>query len=401
MSSQHNSKLSPFAHLKKLASRSRKLIWWTVTLRLTQELRRWRADQKLAQFAARYGFDHGTLSGSRNFHIEAGTGFHGKVDVLRVTEVGRFGNIVLQLLHAITLARHIGVRKIEIFPFIGGPPEGLYDVGGLEVEVGEKKKSHQPTLVGPFCHSSDFGTVLRGDLLAGATDVIAQVLRPLLIHLLEPIRELPVDQIVINLRGGDIFDGPVIYSWYVQPPASFYVEAAINARQMFGICRVTLVAQDRLNPALNVTIRRLTEEGFDVTFQCEGFLADLRLIMQARHLVAPFGTFCEAIAMLSTSLRSYTAFRQFESHRHEHFGRDCLLLQVLREHGVVPIRIKDFAHDYIPPLHWNRTASQIKLMRDFPSDHLTVDLPQDNADDFCFAQIGESLPPHIQPNDPG
>lgn len=387
-----------YTYAKQIILRLRKLIWWTVTLRLTHEMRRWRADQHLGLFATRYNFDLEMLRGSDNFRIEAAAGFDGQVKVLRLTEVGRFGNIVLQLLHAITLARHLGVRKVEIFPFNGGPAEGLYDIDDIIVEVAIKEKTTQPTLIGPFCHSVNFGTVLCADLLTGSNDIIVNIMRPLFAHLIEPVLEAPVDQLIINLRGGDIFEGPFIYAWYVQPPASFYVLAAINARQMFGIRRVTLVAQDRLNPALLVTMHKLSQKGFDVTVHCEGFAADLQQIMQARHLVAPFGTFCEAIAMLSINLRSYTAFRQFESHRHEHLGRECLLLHVLREHGVLPILIKDVEMDYIPPLHWNRTASQMAMMRDFPCDRLAVDLPQDNTDNFCVAKFGENVPPHIQPN---
>ncbi len=94
--------------------------------------------------------------------------------------------------------------------------------------------------------------------------------------------------------------------------------------------------------------------------------------------------------MLSTHLRSYTAFRQFESHRHLHMRRASMPLSVLRAHGVTPVRIIDRGLSYIPPLSWDRSEEQLDLLRRFPMDRLHVDIPDDDADDACFAAFTPS-----------
>jgi hypothetical protein len=87
--------------------------------------------------------------------------------------------------------------------------------------------------------------------------------------------------------------------------------------------------------------------------------------------VACFSTFDEAAAMLSEDLRTYIAFRHFESHSHLHC-RPPLLLGLLRERQVRAVLVDDQAGGYIAPLHWDGTAAQLDLMRDYPADCLEI-----------------------------
>lgn len=165
------------------------------------------------------------------------------------------------------------------------------------------------------------------------------------------------------------------------------------AREAYGVSRAVLVSEDDRNPAGAVVRAALEQARMEVTRQSLSFAEDVGLMLNAVHLVSPFGTLCEALGMLSHRLRSYTAFRQFESHRHLHMRRPSVPLTVLRAHHVTPIRIVDRSlgrgMDYIPPLGWDLSEEQLGLLRRFPIDRLHIDIP-DDADDACFAAFPPS-----------
>jgi hypothetical protein len=334
------------------------------------------------------------VSGHDRYAIEVpDRAFDGRIGAIRLTENGRFGNVFYQLLHAVLLARHLSCLTVELFPFEGGPPEGSREIAGLTFVCSRIHNTSRPTLVGHFFNSYVFQSALTGFDPNMVVEIVDTVLRPLFCHL--PAHN-PQDgaAMVMNFRGGDIFRGDPVPEWYLQPPASYYTKAALFARERLGVERITIVAEDRCNPALAVTEAALHQNGFAVTFQSSSLETDIGVMLSARSLVSPFSTLCEALAMLSTSLQTYFAFRQFESHRHLHIRRPALLTRVLKAHGVRPVRIIDRMRDYIPPLSWRRTDAQIRMMRDFPVECLDVQDLTENPDetDDCFVHV---VPPPI------
>jgi hypothetical protein len=349
----------------------------------------------LRRFADRHGFDTELLAGHDRYAIvNAGASFDGHVDVIRLTEHGRFGNIFYQVLHAVLLARQIGATTVALFPFAGGPAVGRHVIDGLTFEVGLPPAAGMPALVGHFFNSYVFESALAGvptDLLLGVVD---RVMRPLFGHLGDAAPPGDADTVVLNMRGGDVFADPVASNWYVQPPASYYIRAALFAREAHGVTRVILVSEDDRNPAMGLTAAALEQAGLQVRRQSASFAEDAGLMINAAHLVSPFGTLCEALGMVSTRLRSYTAFRQFESHRHLHMRRPSVPLVVLRAHGVTVIRILDRSLNYTSPLTWTRDDHQMEMLRRFPIDRLHLDIPDDDNDDACFATFPV---PGVQP----
>jgi hypothetical protein len=348
-------------------------------------------------FSVYYGFDYGLLAGDDRYNI---VGVHpdfvGKVRIIRLREHGRFGNIFFQILNAVLVARHIGCDTIELFAFAGGPISGTYDIAGLRFCVGYDQSAAEPTLVGHFFNSYPFQSTLTGfdlQLVATSADI---VLRPLFGHLNIKAEQILDDsnKIVMNFRGGDVFGPPPVHTFYVQPPASYYIKAAEYTRDQFHIRSVLIVAEDDSNPALEVAASSLRDRGFDVDIQHGSFEEDVLTMLNARHLVSPFGTLCEAIAMLSKRLESYFAFRQFESHRYIHPFRPAILTYVLKAHGVRPVRISDPNRDYIPPRAWDKSDHQLSLIRDFPINRLALEdlsVVDDKTDD-CY----EVFPPRPQ-----
>jgi len=114
----------------------------------------------LDRFAEYYGFRHDLLAGADPYAIvHAQPGFSGRVEAIRITENGRFGNIVYQLLHAIILARQLGCRTILAFPFAGGPDQPAIAVEELRIVFRPDLVAQAPpvpTLVGHFFNSFAF-----------------------------------------------------------------------------------------------------------------------------------------------------------------------------------------------------------------------------------------------------
>jgi hypothetical protein len=117
---------------------------------------------------------------------------------------------------------------------------------------------------------------------------------------------------------------------------------------------------------------------------------DFARLAGARHLVAPYSTFAEAAAMLSTELESYFGFRNFESHRQFHLRQGPLLLGVLRRKTVRAILIDDAAGLYTKPRSWARSQAQLDLLSGYPVENLCV-LEGEDAEAREMAEPADAL----------
>lgn len=346
-------------------------------------------DIAILRFAAFYGFDANYLTGSDSYRIEsAGPDFDGMIRCIRITENGRFGNIVYQIMNAVLLGNVIGCNEIELFPFAAGPSEGI-EAGGFSFKFrpADSACADRPTLVGHFFNSYPLGTALRVLDGARAWVVLNPVLAGLFHHIIEPAgaaatwRPSGSQLIVAHFRAGDIFAsnydenlgrkwwGGVVNPWYVQPPASYYVAAIQAALASSAFSEVRLVFEDRSNPSIDVVECQLRERGIPVVCQSADLATDLITLVSADHLVASTSTLVEIAALLSPVLKSYCAFRQFESHAHVHLRHKSLFGTMLASRNV-QLRLFMDRGDYIPPLRWDASPEQLDLLCSYPSDRL-------------------------------
>jgi hypothetical protein len=332
------------------------------------------------------------------YHLTgAGADFDGRIRAIQLVRDGRFGNALYQTLHAILLARRHAWQSIALFPFEGGPDRPITRVAGIDF--------HRPDLPGGECPP---GPVLHGQFLYAprfGEDLVAvpgptvhaaarEVLRPLFRHLVDRAADLDPTTLVMHFRAGDIFLVTGVHPFYVQPPASYYLAAAAHARRHLAVRAVRLVTEDRANPAIDIVETELRRQGIDVTVQSSSFLEDLACLLGATHLVAPYGTLCEIVALLSERLRSYTAFRNFESHHDFQQRRTPFLRGALHEAGIRCIRISDPAHDYIPPDAWERTEAQMEQIRNFPIERLAVEEVFPGAPELVWPDTAPGPAPH-------
>jgi hypothetical protein len=333
-------------------------------------------DTNLTRFAGYFGFRHDLLAGADPYAIEHADGdFSGRIQAIRITENGRFGNIFYQILHAVMLARQMGAGTIVVFPFPGCPEAAEVRVEELRIVFRPDASPiapKVPTLVGHFFNSFAFESALRAQPPAAVWDTIQRYMKPLFRDVLDSVAPVGSHTLVMSFRAGDIFSGDTVSPWYVQPPTAYFMRAVAFARAELGVRDVRLVFEDRGNPTIAAVEARLAEQGIPYAVQSASFLEDLRCLAGASHLVAPYSTFCEVAAMLSDRIETYFAFRNFESHQHIHARREPLFLGVLRQKGVRAVLIDDAAGAYIPPRAWDRSALQLSLMLDYPEEDLRV-----------------------------
>ena len=327
----------------------------------------------LITFAARYGLDPAALSA----RIEA-SGYDDAVEIenpapggavarLRIKPLGRFGNVFAQLLHAMMLARALGVRRVAFPAYQPGPTPG--EAAGIRLE--HAAPSTAPTLAANFFWAAPFAPVLES--ARDAAPMLA-ALAPRYAHLTPPAAR---DEIAVHFRAGDVFGArdPAGYDWivpiYVQPPASYYQAAIARARAETGIAQVRLVYEGRENPAVDAVAAWLLAERIPFTAQSLTPAEDLAALMAASVIVAGCGTFAEAAALLSPHLRTLWAFRTVECHAHIHARPQPLWARLLGAKGVA-IRVLRDAGDYIPPLTWSASPEQLALIRAYPGEKLTL-----------------------------
>jgi hypothetical protein len=327
----------------------------------------------LPVFAARYGLDPAALSA----RIEA-SGYDdaveienpapdGHVERLRIKPLGRFGNVFAQLQHAMMVARALGVRRIAFPAYQPGPTPG--EAAGIT--LAHAAPDPAPTLAANFFWAAPFAP-----LLAEAREAEA-MLAALAGRYAALIPPAPREEIAVHFRAGDVFGvrDQAGYDWivpiYVQPPASYYQAAIAHARAETGIREVRLVYEGTENPALGAVAEWLLRERVPFTAQSRSAAEDLAALMAARVMVAGCGTFAEAASLLSPHLRTLWAFRTVECHAHIHARPEPLWARLLRAKGIA-IRVLADAGDYIPPLTWAASASQLAMIREYPAEKLSL-----------------------------
>jgi hypothetical protein len=157
------------------------------------------------------------------------------------------------------------------------------------------------------------------------------------------------------------------------PPASFYTGAVEYARAKLGVSEVRVVYEDRANPAIGIVENYLSRQNIPFLSQSGTLEEDASAMLAASHLVIPFGTFGEAIALLSRRLRSLFGFRHVGCLGWIYHSDRTLLEIVLQQaKGVRTFATGDRGGGYIEPGGWMGTADQLALIRDYPAAALEI-----------------------------
>jgi hypothetical protein len=280
---------------------------------------------------------------------------------LQITWYGRFGNAALQIVNALQLADALGLEEVAL-PHLAQlrlPSEGD---GGRPRLVPLTGRPRSPRLRNRYFLISLYRAV--GLRPPDERYRLAQMrLRPLL----DPAwwqREVPDDELVVHLRGGDVFQPGWVHPSYIQPPLAFYRRAVAAAALEAPLTRVRLVSEDRANPCLEPLAAWIERLGLPVTVRSSHFGSDLGALLGARRLVASNSTLLGAVALLSDRLRTLYSFR-----------RESLILPgdetgIVQHWGVAHRCFVERAEGYPRAGGWRNTPEQRALMLDTPDEAL-------------------------------
>ena len=291
---------------------------------------------------------------------------------LELAWYGRFGNNVMQLVHALALAEHHGLLEVALpaHPLFRLSSAGLAPPAGSPALVERGAPPRGARLRGLFYHLHLL-PALRAILDPACRRRLAQQrVRPLL----DPaLWQAPGDppELVIHLRGGDIF-GAAPHPHYVQPPLAFYRRAVAERRE--PLTAVRLVSEDRANPCLVALEDWLARQGLACRVQSGSFAADLATLLGARRLVASATSFSGAVVLLSDRLAELYSFAEGRGP----FGGGGGLLPFMpaaatAAWGVRHVGLQDRAGGYIPRHQWRNSPEQRQLMLDYPDEALVLE----------------------------
>ncbi len=327
-------------------------------------------------FAARYGLDIARLrdqeTGQVPLAIDTGgrSDFAGRIEMIRLEPYGRFGNTLFCILNALLIARSLEVTFIEL-PSLNIGQENLPILAGdMAFTAKQQTPARQPALIGNFFIPEGLEKLTGAYETGLVATLVDQYLLPIYAALLDRAGSLGPNVVVLHFRAGDIFTPGGGHAGYVQPPVSYYMNCVEYACRHLGVDHAYLVFEDRSNPAVDLVATELIRRGIPTTQQSASVFQDLVTVLSAHHLVAPNGTFCEAAAILSPVLQTYTSFRRVGTQRHINHWTQTRIGALLLGRGVRVFVVDDPDDSYIAPDTWQRSGQQLDLLRFYPAQKL-------------------------------
>jgi hypothetical protein len=338
----------------------------------------WADEMNWLLFQSKYGVDLSNFrlrlynQAESILSVPESTVFTGEVKALRVIRYERFGNNFYQILNAAMLARSMNCTALQIPDIAAAPARLPIQVDSLEIQPFSAELPAEPTLCASFFYPRGLETLAGPYETAFAADTMTRFVYPVYETYRKAAGSLDEQTIAMHFRGGDIFAPGPRHAWYVQPPAAFYIRALGYAVRRLNVSAVHLVFEDRTNPAVDAVIEHLNASGMPYSLQSSSVFQDIVSLMSAHHLVAAYGTFSEASALLSPVIKNYFAFRNVSSQRLLEFWVQSRTAELLRAKNVRTFVIDDPDESYIKPEGWENTPEQHEMIRSYPKEKLRL-----------------------------
>jgi NedA-like, galactose-binding domain len=274
---------------------------------------------------------------------------------------GRFGNSVLQFVHAVHLARTLGVPTI--IPYESGMFTYETPVSDGRVCIVRHDTPPPPgnVLKGPFFHEHPFARYIQRLSGAEIRSIITEFVAPALPSRLWNSPNLSPGTLVIHIRAGDLFVTRPVNPYYVQPPLAYYQKVIAHAFAHQECDRVCVVYEDRGNPCVNALEDYLRGSGIPFTIRSGELLDDMSHILHARVIATGFGSFAWGLTMLSSTIETVYAFRKAAWFRMVEEAGHCKVLDVRERPGT-----------YIEHGEWADSPEQRRLMLTYPVDDIEI-----------------------------
>jgi hypothetical protein len=165
--------------------------------------------------------------------------------------------------------------------------------------------------------------------------------------IIKDVTSLGENDLVIHIRSGDIFLNKYPHTGYIVPPLSYYVD--IIEKNSFN--KIIIVAEDNSNP----TIGKLLELYPNIIFKQQNLVEDMKLILGAKNLVESFGTFTQALILLSYNIKNiYRPSYQLKCYSHHHKSSESINIHITE--------LKNYRSKLLP---WNNTPEQREFLLNY------------------------------------
>lgn len=271
-----------------------------------------------------------------------------RLDALALRGRRRFGNAITCLVHAVLVAKALGMSKVvapgwDIRP---GPVDGVWVTNVVnDADNVLEGMFFRPGLLRPFFPGTD---------LSAAKSSLTPALVALYgidIPALDPLGD---KELVIHLRSGDVFrstnSAPPNYG---QPPLAFYQKVLQSRRWE----KTWVVFENGLNPVIPALVSWLAQQNINFEISSSDWRTDISLCMQAKHLAGGHGTFLDPVLWGSPHI---AAFYTFENAR---VSSDLRPTIALNNYADLSGHYKDAVLR-----RWQNTPLQRNLMVQYPSD---------------------------------
>ena len=276
------------------------------------------------------------------------------VDAVLINGFGRFGNSIIQLLNARSIAEQWNVSEVLFHRFDLIKNQNLHLSSTIRLEktsLGGRKT--KPPWVIWATHALN-GTHLIDEACspanAGVRELLASAVAP------QIARSKEHGVLTAHFRSGDIF-GPNPHRRYGQPPLSFYQKVVLDR----GWSRVDIISEDRLNPCSAALESWCREKNIPVTWSCLDLSQTIARVAGASNIVAGRGTFIPSIVFLFPGERSMFLFEP---------GEEPLLC----DPKLTTQQVRDKQGHYTATVlddNWLNSAQQRELMLQYPDESLT------------------------------
>jgi hypothetical protein len=323
-----------------------------------------------------------TVKTLRNYQIEKNDDAISDTIVgLKINYSGRFGNLLIQYINCIQLARRTGLKFIQLGSHELFDVTETFEVDGITFLPATATLPRDGAFIaGEFFNSDDFVPVLSPFLRFGPQEeieftlIVQEYIRPRILTGIPLPGEIhPEDELTIHLRAGDIFssDHAVTYG-YRQPPLSFYVLVINRMRESGRINKVRLVFEDRGNPCVNALEQWLTEQLIPYRITSGSLHEDMSALIDAPHLVFGHGTFGYAACRLSKQVQTVHFFAPELGGSYRYMPNIGEAIKVVDRAGNY-IKAFEYGVPFDAAEGWRNTPVMREIMLTYPIDWLEIE----------------------------
>lgn len=210
---------------------------------------------------------------------------------------GRLGNNIIQVKHALLLALYYDFNVI-----LPNHPYFNSEYIIINPKITKYNSKIQDTQSEFFCLIDKNLTSYYQPVFDVNLDTVYKIIKK--IFTIKDVDVRPVNDLVIHIRGGDIFSNNP-HPGYISPPLSYYTNILNNNH----FDKIIIISEDTLNPCVNALLGLYP----NITYKKNTLSDDIRLLLQSSNVIFSVGTFVSSLLLLSCNIKNIYATNEINN----------------------------------------------------------------------------------------